>query len=186
MTEIILIVFDVIVHDQNLLIIFCLQGVCRLLTVAPHKIITNLWLAYTVFDALMHYGIASKLAHVLFFDACVKSHAFLRMRSERSYWITCVAFIFFDACVNRMRLFAAKKSQRILSECTLKPALESLEWLCGLNFEGQFVPDLGCTWFKSKGTKFSGRIWLCKEVGTRRAKLTGRMVVAQLRGEIRW
>ena len=42
MTEIILIVFDVIVHDQNLLIIFCLQGVCRLLTVAPHKIITNL------------------------------------------------------------------------------------------------------------------------------------------------
>ena len=26
MTEIILIVFDVIVHDQNLLIIFCLQG----------------------------------------------------------------------------------------------------------------------------------------------------------------
>ena len=113
--------FDVIVHDQNLLIIFCLQGVCRLLTVAPHKIITNLWLAYTVFDALMHYGIASKLAHVLFFDACVKSHAFLRMRSERSYWITCVAFIFFDACVNRMRLFAAKKSQRILFECTLKP-----------------------------------------------------------------
>ena len=91
----------------------------RLLTVAPHKIITNLWLAYTVFDALMHYGIASKLAHVLFFDACVKSHAFLRMRSERSYRITCVAFIFVDACVNRMRLFAAKKSQRILSECTL-------------------------------------------------------------------
>ena len=91
----------------------------RLLTVAPHKIITNLWLAYTVFDALMHYGIASKLAHVLFFDACAKSHAFLRTRSERSYWITCVAFIFVDACVNRMRLFAAKKSQRILSECTL-------------------------------------------------------------------
>ena len=80
MTEIILIVFDVIVHDQNLLIIFCLQGVCRLLTVAPHKIITNLWLAYTVFDALIHYGIASKLAHVLFFwrmrkIACVFTHA---------------------------------------------------------------------------------------------------------------
>ena len=127
-TEILLIVFDVIVHDQNLLIIFCLQGVCRLLTVAPHKIITNLWLAYTVFDALMHYGIASKLAHVLFFDACVKSHAFLRMRSERSYWITCVAFIFFDACVNRMRLFAAKKSQRILSECTLTPETSKKSW----------------------------------------------------------
>ena len=91
----------------------------RLLTVAPHKIITNLWLAYTVFDALMHYGIASKLAHVLFFDACVKSHAFLRTPSERFYWITCASFIFVDACVNRMRLFAAKKSQRILSECTL-------------------------------------------------------------------
>ena len=52
-------------------------------------------------------------------DACVKSHAFLRTRSERSYWKTCVSFIFFDACVNRMRLFATKKSQRILSECTL-------------------------------------------------------------------
>ena len=95
----------------------------RLLTVAPRKIITNFWLAHTVFDALMHYGIASKLAHVLFFDACVKSHAFLRMRSERSYWITCVAFIFVDACVNRMRLFAAKKSQRILSECTLNDVM---------------------------------------------------------------
>ena len=92
----------------------------RLLTVAPHKIITNLWLAYTVFDALMHCGIASKIAHVLFFDACVKSHAFLRTLSERSHRITCVAFIFFDACVNRMRLFATKKSQRILSECTLR------------------------------------------------------------------
>jgi hypothetical protein len=102
----------------------------RLLTVAPHEIITNFWLAHTVFDALMHYGIASKLAHVLFFDACVKSHAFLRMRSERSYWITCVAFIFVDACVNRMRLFAAKKSQRILSECTLTP---ELTWLIVIN-----------------------------------------------------
>ena len=60
-------------------------------------------------------------------DACVKSHAFLRTRSERSYWITCVSFIFFDACVNRMRLFATKKSQRILSECTLIAAADDQE-----------------------------------------------------------
>ena len=60
-------------------------------------------------------------------DACVKSHAFLRTRSERFYWITCVSLIFFDACVNRMRLFATKKSQRILSECTLKIRMQSLK-----------------------------------------------------------
>ena len=107
--------FDVVVHAWS----YYFLSPRRLLTVAPHKIITNLWLAYTVFDALMHCGIASKIAHVLFFDACVKSHAFLRTLSERFYWITCVSFIFVDACVNRMRLFAAKKSQRILSECTL-------------------------------------------------------------------
>ena len=110
-------VFDVVVHACSY---YYFLSPRRLLTVAPHKIIANLWLAYTVFDALMHCGIASKIAHVLFLDACVKSHAFLRTLSERSYWKTCVAFIFFDACLNRMRLFAAKKSQRILSECTLR------------------------------------------------------------------
>ena len=71
-------------------------------------------------------------------DACIKSHAFLRTRSERSYWITCVSFIFFDACVNRMRLFATKKSQRILSECTLKRTkLSSIRPSC-------FFPTLFC------------------------------------------
>ena len=126
--------FDVVVHAWS----YYFLSPRRLLIVAPHKIITNLWLAYIVFDALMHCGIASKIAHVLFFDACVKLHAFLRTLSERSYWITCVAFIFIDACVNRMRLFATKKSQRILSECTL-----TVQWIfirIGAFFRWQRIP----------------------------------------------
>ena len=59
--------FDVISE-----IIYYFMSPRRLLTAAPHKIITNNiydWLTQflSLFDALMHYRTASKLAHVQFF-----------------------------------------------------------------------------------------------------------------------